>query len=256
MKAGDQHYKAYVGPPENYAFMGATQFRLLCTLGLEESDRLLDFGCGSLRAGKYFINYLSKGNYFGVDPNRWLIEESIEKELGKDIINIKAPTFYHNDTFKVESEYKFDFIIAQSIFSHTGLDLTSQLLESFASVLQDDGLIVATFVDGGVNFEGNGWVYPDCVKYKPDRIKRFSREVGLEVQRIPWYHPSQTWYVFAKKRSRLPCGVMLKHLHGAVVLSDSHSRSWKRWPIFKNRLKNFIRFLLPDSIVRVLRKLR
>jgi hypothetical protein len=55
---GDMHYTAYVGPPAQYDFMGASQFRLLCTLGLRENHTLLDFGCGSLRAGRLLIPYL------------------------------------------------------------------------------------------------------------------------------------------------------------------------------------------------------
>jgi len=51
LKPGDDHHMAYVGPPTQHDFMGATQFRLLCTLGLRAHHRLLDFGCGSLRAG-------------------------------------------------------------------------------------------------------------------------------------------------------------------------------------------------------------
>jgi cyclopropane fatty-acyl-phospholipid synthase-like methyltransferase len=58
LNPGDKHYKAYVGPPTQYDFMGATQFRLLCTLGLREQHKVLDFGCGSLRAGRLLLSYL------------------------------------------------------------------------------------------------------------------------------------------------------------------------------------------------------
>jgi SAM-dependent methyltransferase len=60
----------------NY-FMGATQFRLLTTLGLREHHSLLDFGCGSLRAGRLLIPYLLPGRYYGLEPNRCLIEDGI-----------------------------------------------------------------------------------------------------------------------------------------------------------------------------------
>ncbi|MHC4422967.1 MAG: hypothetical protein ACYS1E_20600, partial [Planctomycetota bacterium] len=61
LRAGAEHYMAYVGPPDRYDLMGASQFRLLCTLGLRAPHRLLDFGCGSLRAGRLFIPYLNPG---------------------------------------------------------------------------------------------------------------------------------------------------------------------------------------------------
>ncbi|MEM7167233.1 MAG: hypothetical protein AAF581_17355 [Planctomycetota bacterium] len=70
LRAGDPHYRAYVGAPGQYDFMGATQFRLLCTLGLRGHHRLLDFGCGSLRAGRLLMTYLEEGRYHGVEPNQ------------------------------------------------------------------------------------------------------------------------------------------------------------------------------------------
>ena len=81
LKPGDKNYKAYVGLPDRYDFMGATQFRLLTSLGLRAHHKLLDFGCGSLRAGKLFIPYLDAANYHGQDPNEWLIRDGIENEL-------------------------------------------------------------------------------------------------------------------------------------------------------------------------------
>ena len=55
-------YREYVGTSERYDIGGAIQFNLLTTLGLREHHRLLDVGCGSLRAGRLFIPYLLKGS--------------------------------------------------------------------------------------------------------------------------------------------------------------------------------------------------
>ena len=102
LKAGDSNYKAFVGPPDRYDFMGATQFRLLTSLGLRATHKLLDFGCGSLRSGKLFIPFLNQGNYYGLDPNKWLIEDGIDNELGKDILKTKKPKFSYNDNFEID----------------------------------------------------------------------------------------------------------------------------------------------------------
>lgn len=87
--SGSQHYMAYVGPPERYDIMAASQFNLLIQVGLRQHHNLLDIGCGALRAGKLFISYLLPGMYNGIEPNPWLIEEGIKNELGNDIIKIK-----------------------------------------------------------------------------------------------------------------------------------------------------------------------
>ena len=99
LKPGDHDYMAYVGPPAQYDFMGATQFRLLCTLGLRAHHTLLDFGCGSLRAGRLIINYLDADKYFGIDPNKWLIEDCVVNQHGNDIIRIKKKRFDYNDDY-------------------------------------------------------------------------------------------------------------------------------------------------------------
>src|ERR1700750_1408954 len=80
---GANHYTAYVGPPAQSDFIGATQFRLLTTLGLREHNSLLDFGCGSLRAGRLFISYLLPGRYYGLEPNRWLGGAGLDEQGGR-----------------------------------------------------------------------------------------------------------------------------------------------------------------------------
>ena len=100
LKLGDNHYMAYVGSPNQYDFMGATQFRLLCILGLREKHQILDVGCGSLCTGRLFISYLDRDRYFGIEPNKWLIEDAINNQVGKDLVSIKKLQFDYDSDFK------------------------------------------------------------------------------------------------------------------------------------------------------------
>lgn len=61
--------------------IGKLQFEFLKQNGLTPGDSLLDIGCGSLRGGEYFINYLNESNYTGID----ISEEAIKS--GKNMIN-------------------------------------------------------------------------------------------------------------------------------------------------------------------------
>jgi hypothetical protein len=54
--------------------MGATQFRLLTSLGLREHHSVLDFGCRSLREGRLLIPYLLPGRYYGLNPTTGLLK--------------------------------------------------------------------------------------------------------------------------------------------------------------------------------------
>jgi cyclopropane fatty-acyl-phospholipid synthase-like methyltransferase len=217
-----EHYSSYIGPPHQFDFMGATQFRLACSLGLRENHKFLDFGCGSLRAGRLLIPYLDKGCYFGIEPNSWLVDEGIKNEIGEAIIRRKECRFDHNDRFdsSVFGE-TFDFIVAQSIFSHTGRAQVEKCLAGFKSVLRPDGLILATFLPTAKPSEdhrGDDWVYPECVLYTDTSITGFAHGAGLDIVRIPWFHPRQVWYLMAHERSLLPSDEdIAKHLTGVVL---------------------------------------
>ncbi len=117
LKPGDAHYRAYVGPPEDYDLIAAMTFNLLTTLGLRQHHSLLDVGCGSLRIGRLLIPYLNRGKYFGIEPNEWLVEEGIRRELGEGLVQIKDPTFYF---------WRFDCHIfdRRRRLSEKGLDLS------------------------------------------------------------------------------------------------------------------------------------
>lgn len=256
LKAGDNHYTAYVGPPNQYDLMGATQFRLLCTLGLRANHSLLDFGCGSLRAGRLFLCYLNEKRYFGIEPNKWLIEDAINNHVGKDLIALKKPRFDHNCAFKTDVfSQQFDFIIAQSIFSHTGSDLLTTALCNFNKSLKPHGLIAATFKEGASDFGNSGWVYPGCINYRQSTVKRMAKETGFFIIRLPWYHPRQTWYLLAKNRHRLPSIAALRHLSGAVLFDPEFFESWKRSQIMMRSIKNFVKRTIPQPILSTPKKL-
>jgi SAM-dependent methyltransferase len=199
LKPGDPHYRAYVGPPEDYDLIAAMTFNLLTTLGLRQHHSLLDVGCGSLRIGRLLIPYLNRGKYFGVEPNNWLVEAGIEHELGKDVVQVKRPTFFFSELPErvVQAKVSFDFALAQSIFSHCGLDLINGWLSAISRSLAPDGALVATFLVGEENSAQTGWIYPDCVDYRPGTLERAAKDVNLRFEILDWKHPRQTWALFA-----------------------------------------------------------
>jgi SAM-dependent methyltransferase len=199
LKPGDPHYRAYVGPPEDYDLIAAMTFNLLTTLGLRQHHTLLDIGCGSLRIGRLLIPYLNRGKYFGIEPAEWLVAEGIEHELGKAVVQTKRPTFLFTDSPSaiVEANTSFDFALAQSVFSHCGLDLIQGWLSAISRSLARDGALVATFLPGDEDSVRTGWIYPECVNYRPATLKRAAAEANLRFEILDWKHPRQTWALFA-----------------------------------------------------------
>jgi cyclopropane fatty-acyl-phospholipid synthase-like methyltransferase len=222
-KVGDHDYRAFVGPPDQYDLMGASQFSLLCTLGLREGHRLLDIGCGSLRGGRLFITYLAPGCYTGLEPNRWLVEEAIEKQLGNDVLALKEPTFVHNDTFDLAGLDPFDFVVAQSIASHTGPAMTQSLLHSVRGALAPSGIAAVTFLHDDRDWAEEGWVYPGTVRYRRRTIERWLAEAGLTGSPLHWFHPRQTWWAIAHQGVALPPQLLRLQARGAML---AFRQSW------------------------------
>jgi SAM-dependent methyltransferase len=201
LRPGAAHYRAYVGPPEDYDLVAAMTFNLLTTLGLRQHHRLLDIGCGSLRIGRLFIPYLNAGNYVGIEPNKWLITEGISRETGRDQIEIKDARFYYAGSVAgLPPSETFDFAVAQSIFSHCGPDLIQHWLRDISSHLTETGILVATFLTGDVDCEKGGWFYPACVRYRVDTMGSFAHNAGLNFMLLDWKHPRQSWALFAKPK--------------------------------------------------------
>lgn len=90
-------------------------------------------------------------------------------------------------------------MVAQSIFSHTGLDLLVQWLEQIHYHLNDDGFFFATFIsDESEDFTGSGWVYPECVSFKTGTLLNITKKAGFEMEFIDWFHPRQKWTMLKK----------------------------------------------------------
>jgi len=195
---------------------------------------MLDIGCGSLRAGKLLIPYLLPQRYHGVEPQEWLVRQGIEKEIGKDLVALKSPRFAHNFEFDLSSfGRKFDFLVAQSILSHTDVDMTMKCLRSAREVMHERSVFAATYVEGDTNYDGDeAWVYPGCVTYQWDYFKGMVADAGLKAIKMQWDHPGwQTW-VASVDPSNDSTSVMLDPANASRLLQHPYVsfgmkvRSW------------------------------
>jgi SAM-dependent methyltransferase len=189
-------HRKFVGPPEKYDLASAGQFSLLTALGLREDHTLLDIGCGSLRGGRLFVPYLKPGNYFGIEPEQWLIDQGIDTELGRDLVRLKQPSFNNDTNFTLTSfGRKFDYMLAQSIFSHATQPQIRRCLSEAKKALEPTGIFAATFFPGETNYEGTEWVYPGCVYYTLEYFSKLVADEGLRCKPLNWTHTNQQKWV-------------------------------------------------------------
>lgn len=194
----DDH-RAYVGPPEYYDVIGGLQFVVLMALGLRQSHTVLDVGCGSLRGGRFIMQYLDQGHYYGVEPNSWLIEAAIAHEIGQNMIGLKRPHFSSDDKLDLSAwNRQFDFILAQSIITHAPRDMVAKLMREAAAALEPDGIFVATYLVGERDNTLEEWSYPEGVFWTQETVFGLARQAGLSSNQLVFPHPAgQVWIMMA-----------------------------------------------------------
>lgn len=171
--------------------MGKLQHTFMKEQGLKPQHELLDVGCGSLRGGIYFINYLNEGKYSGIDLNPSLIKAG-QVELQKANLIHKKPSLIANDRFHLEHfRKKFDYAIAQSVFTHLPINVIQRCLINIEKVLNPGGKFYATF------FESTN-------KFNDESIKQGDSGVITHLDRDPYhYHISLFDYLIKDSTLRL-----------------------------------------------------
>jgi cyclopropane fatty-acyl-phospholipid synthase-like methyltransferase len=231
-KESTQGYRSFVGPADQYDLIGAAQFALLYALGLRAHHRLLDIGCGSLRAGRMLIAYLEPRRYVGVEPEQWLIDQAIEHEIGLGMIAIKQPLFDQSSNFSLDHLGLFDFVLAQGVATNTGPTMLPTLLAAIEQALNRDGLAAITVIhpDSGdpdalqVEIDDQSapaWRYPGCYSYPRDGIAKVISAAGLAGITIAWHHPRHTWWLLAHHADRLPPPAFRDQLTGPTLASTT-----------------------------------
>lgn len=195
-RLGDLGHRNYVGGEcvESWYGIGKLQYHYLVANGLKSSDTFLDVACGSLRLGQYLIPMLDEGNYFGLDGNSDLIKLGKKEELYFDLIENKSPCFASNYAFDFSfmGGRKFDFAIAQSLFTHLTMRDIEVCFKNIPLVMNKGGSkFYFTFFEGdskeNPSIESDpheGWFYSF------DELKAVAKRFSLNLEYIGgWEHP-------------------------------------------------------------------
>jgi SAM-dependent methyltransferase len=126
--------------------IGQLQYDYLLRHGLTPRDRMLEIGCGNLRAGWRFIEYLEPGHYVGIDISPDILIEA-KKTLVRYGLQRKLPhlTPVADLTLDFLPDGYFTVVHAHSVFSHSPLEVIDECLSHVGRVLAPDGFFDFTF---------------------------------------------------------------------------------------------------------------
>lgn len=129
--------------------IGTLQFEFMKRMGLRPESLLLDVGCGALRGGVKFAEYLDSGRYFGIDISQSLLETGYAQEISprRDLADkLPRENLRCIDTFEAAPFGKqFDYALAQSVFTHLTFNSIRLCLENLAGVIRIGGKFCATY---------------------------------------------------------------------------------------------------------------
>ena len=136
------------GSPSHDAWLqiGRLQFDYATSHGLKPGMRMLEIGCGNLRAGRLFIEYLDPGSYYGLDisPDILLAAQDTIAEYG---LAAKLPhlTLVKDLRLQFLPGGAFDFVHAHSVFSHSPPEVIDECFAHVGRVLAPGGFFDFTF---------------------------------------------------------------------------------------------------------------
>lgn len=183
------------GPLGVFESAGRMQLIALLREGVYPDSTVLDVGCGCLRAGYWLIHFLEPGRYFGIEPNRWMLEAGVRHLLEPGLVESKRPRFDSNPDFdfSVFGE-TFDFVLARSIWTHAAKDQIRKMLDGFAAHARPGGVFLASYRRAGLfrrDYRGRHWVgrsheseSPGMVAHRFGWVREECRVRGLGVGEI------------------------------------------------------------------------
>jgi len=198
-----QGHRRFVGgiSPHHWHHIGKMQYHYLISQGLSSNHKFLDVACGSLRLGQWLIPMLDRGNYYGIDGNRKLVECGLKEEILFNVTSIKKPNFSYNYNFDFRFIQSFDYAIAQSLFTHLTLYDISRCFYSIEQKMHPESKFYCTFFEGEdpqhhtTESDPNLWW-----SYTFETLQKEAQKYNLQIEYIgDWGHPAGQKLLLAHK---------------------------------------------------------
>lgn len=174
---------------------GRTQLISLIRNGLNPWDKFLDIGCGAFCGGYWVMHFLNSGCYHGIEPNVEMFNGGKSYILEPELIELKKPRFDHNDQYDFSVfNTPFDYMFAQSIWTHAGKKDIQKMLDGFVQHSSDQARFLTTVKLPDMfhkDYKGDEWVggshqsdVKGTVRHSLKWIKEACSSRGLSVKRL------------------------------------------------------------------------
>jgi len=194
-------YGAVGSPSHDYWLqVGQLQFDYATGHGLKPDMRMLEIGCGNLRAGRLFIEYLEPGSYYGTDISPDILIAA-QDTIAEHDLRAKLPhlTLVKDLRLHFLPDRAFDFVHAHSVFSHSPIEVIDECLAHVGRIMAPGGFFDFTF-DRTEGAEHH--VLREDFYYRTQTLVELAAKHGLEATFMDDWE--QTGHPQSKIRVRVP----------------------------------------------------
>jgi cyclopropane fatty-acyl-phospholipid synthase-like methyltransferase len=183
-------------PRETFEEAGRAQLVRLLQHGLQPESKVLDIGCGCLRAAYWLIRFLDPECYCGIEPARERVELGRRYLFSTGEMESRRPRFDFNSAFDLSVfSTRFDFVLAYSIWTHCGKPHIETILDGFLYNSAPDGVFLASYLPAATaeeDYMGDSWVgtshesdQPGVIRHALEWIRVACARRGIGLTTLP-----------------------------------------------------------------------
>jgi hypothetical protein len=124
---------------------GQDAFNRIVKFGLLPDDVCVDYGCGTLRVGVHFIRHLNRGNYWGLDIHRSLLDEGA-RLIGEKLMSEKEPHLcvLSPSSVGLAAEAKPKLLFSIAVLIHVHPDELEEYFRNIVAIIGRSGRAIMT----------------------------------------------------------------------------------------------------------------
>jgi len=200
-------------PVAEFENAGRQQLILLLLAGLEPQSKVVEIGCGILRAAYWLVHFLDSGCYFGIEPHRDRLATGRAAILEPGLEETKRPRFDVNAEFDTAVFGEtFDFFLAYSIWTHAAKPQIEIMLDNFVRDSNPEAVFLTSILPAvwpWRDYNGRMWFgtshqsnIPGCIRHSMWWIKRQCQRRGLRIVTLGRERHGQTWLAISRGHAR------------------------------------------------------